>query len=258
MDGRYHSIQRNRAFILDIVRLAQKVPSFPVDRWMDLNEVAEARQALPTDRRVSWAALFMKAYGYVSAQHEELRRSYVCWPWPRYYQNPYSLISISVNRPTPEGDTLYFGQLHAPEEQPLLKIQRQLTEFQTEDVRQRFKQQHSLGLIPGPLRRVVWFWRLQVAVKKRAKRFGTGSISTLAGQGCSNRLHPCMLTSSLSYSPLAENGWMQVTLQCDHRILDGVPAARAILSMEEYLQQDLLEELRELKSARRLRASQAA
>ena len=87
---------------------------------------------------------------------------------------------------------------------------------------------------------------MQVDVKQRARRVGTGSISVLAGLGVYNRLHPNILTSSLSYGPLQEDGRMWVTLQCDHRVMDGALAASALNRMHEVLTDRVLQELQQL------------
>lgn len=247
MEAGFQSIGRDRRIIFDILHLAGKVPSFPVDRLMDLTEVAEARSALAVNCRISWATLFIKAYGYVSDRHPLLRKCYMSWPYPHFYQQPETRISFAVHRSLSEGDRLFFGLLHEPGKQTLMSLQRQISEFQKEDVSRKFKKQLMLAHFPAPLRRLLWFWRMEVAAGKRARRVGTGSFSNLAGQGCSNRLHPCMLTTSLSYSPLNHNGETLVTLQCDHRVLDGVPAAAALLDMEAFLRTDLLAELRGLR-----------
>ena len=61
-----------------------------------------------------------------------------------------------------------------------------------------------------------------------------------------NRLHPCLLTTSLSFGPIEEDGRCLVALQCDHRVLDGMVAARALQSIGQLLTGQVLEELREL------------
>ena len=55
--------------------------------------------------------------------------------------------------------------------------------------------------------------------------------------------HPSVLTSSLTYGPLDERGCSVVTLLCDHRVLDGVPAAAALADLEETLRGQVCGEL---------------
>ena len=243
-DAKIQRIGKDRRLVLDVVHLARQVPAFPVERWFELQELAEARQSAP--QRISWITLFARAYGLAGRDVAELRQCYLRWPIPCVYQSPYSVISVAVNRQTERGERLFFGRLRLPEERSLVEIQQELNECVEGDVRQVFKQQfHSLWL-PTFLRRFGWWWRLQVAVRQRARRVGTGSMSVLASFGVHNRLHPCILTSSLSYGPQEPDGRMWVTLQCDHRVLDGAVAARALNAIHAYMRTDVLHELQSL------------
>ena len=71
-------------------------------------------------------------------------------------------------------------------------------------------------------------------------------MSTLAGQGVLNRGHQTFLTSSLTYGPVDERGWVVVTLLCDHRVVDGMVAAQALADLEAALRGPIAEELRAL------------
>jgi hypothetical protein len=92
---------------------------------------------------------------------------------------------------------------------------------------------------------VLW-WNLHTASRKRAKRMGTFSVSTLASHAAYNRLHPSPLTTSLAYGPLESDGRALVTLLADHRLLDGVPVARALERLEQVLLGEMVDELRQL------------
>jgi pyruvate/2-oxoglutarate dehydrogenase complex dihydrolipoamide acyltransferase (E2) component len=82
--------------------------------------------------------------------------------------------------------------------------------------------------------------------RKRAARIGTFSLSTLAGMGATNRFHPTICTTSLSYAPLDADGNCLVTLIADHRVLDGAVVARALIRLEEVLCHEMRAELRTL------------
>ena len=240
-DGRTFRIERSRQVVYDIVRLARHVPAFPVERWFELAELSEARKNC--SRRISWLTLFVRAYGLAGRDFPQLRQAYSSFPFGRLYQSPHSVISVAVTREIDGVERLFFGRLRSPEEKSLAAIQRELDELVGGDPRRAYRQQFQGERFPGVLRRVLWWWRMNVSMSKRAKRVGTASISVLASLGVQNRLHPCMLTSSLSYGPLDETGRCWVTLQCDHRVIDGVPAARALNHMHELLRGEILTEL---------------
>lgn len=118
--------------------------------------------------------------------------------------------------------------------------------YRTKPVEQAFEKQVQLSRLPTAVRRLIWWWNLNVAGSKRATRLGTFSISSLAAQQALNRGHPSVLTSSLTYGPLDERGRTVVTLLCDHRVLNGVPAAAALADLEETLRGQVCAELASL------------
>lgn len=241
MDGRTFRLTSSRSLVVDVAHIAQKVPAFPVERWFDMGAVAHARaQASP---RVSWVTLFVKAYGLVSRQIPQLRTHYLKYPIPHFYQSPGSVVSVSINRFHEGSDRLFWGRFFQPENLRLRDLQAELDLYCQGDIREIFKRQLLASKMPTLLRRLGWWWRMNFQPHKRARRLGTGSISVLAGQGVYNRLHPCILSSTLAYGPLQPDGRMWVTLQCDHRVIDGVAAAEALNQFEAVLRGQLLSEL---------------
>src|SRR5437667_11062980 len=95
--GRNIPLSLPRRFIGDLVHFAHQVPSVPVQRRMHLGPVVAARQAARP--RPSWAAIFTKAYGFVSAAWPELRRSYLSFPRPHLYEHPVTVATVAVERP---------------------------------------------------------------------------------------------------------------------------------------------------------------
>ncbi len=76
--GRSLSLSLPRRFVGDLLHFAQKVPTVPVQRRMNIAPLMAARRdAFP---RPSWCALFTKAYGMVAAQRPELRRATCLFP----------------------------------------------------------------------------------------------------------------------------------------------------------------------------------
>jgi hypothetical protein len=84
---------------------------------------------------------------------------------------------------------------------------------------------------------------------KRATRIGTFSLSTLAGFAATNRFHPTICTTSLSYGPLQGDGRCLVTVIADHRVLDGAAVAKALARLEDILTTELVAELRTARPA---------
>ncbi|MFZ4734182.1 MAG: hypothetical protein ACOYK7_16725, partial [Pirellulales bacterium] len=130
-----------------------------------------------------------------------------------------------------------------PDAMTLPLLQEEIARHATAPEEEVFARQLQVRRLPGWLRRLVLRANLASAGAKRPLRLGTFSISMLAGEGCSNRHHPSFLTTSLTASPLDESGRSVVTLLADHRILDGVPVARALAALEVALTGPLSAEL---------------
>ena len=194
--------------------------------------------------------LFLKANALVAARHSELRRAYAAWPWPHFVEWPASVGMLAVNRPGSGGDRLCWAAFPRPDSRDLVELNQKLRWYQTAPVEVAFARQVRFSKLPRALRRLVWWWNLNMAGAKRASRLGTFSLSSLAGEQALNRGHPTLLTTSLTYGPLDAGGRSVVTLLCDHRVLDGVLAARVLADLEATLQAAICDELQSMRAQR--------
>jgi len=160
-----------------------------------------------------------------------------------------SVATLAVNREEEGEDRLFWARLARPDALPLADIQRFVVDCTTKPIDEIFNRQLELEMVPGLLRRTILRWNMNSTSRKRAARIGTFSLSTLAGLGATNRFHPTICTTSLSYAPLAKDGLCLVTLIADHRVLDGAAAARALARLEETLVGEVACELRQLTTA---------
>jgi hypothetical protein len=241
--GRNIPLSLPRRFISDLVHFARQVPSVPVQRRMNLAVVAAARQAAVP--RPSWCAIFTKAYAAVAAARPELRRAYLSFPWPHLYEHPENIASVAVERRLGEEDAVFFGHLRGPEKQGLLELDAHLHRFKEEPVEKigLFRRALKTSRWPRPLRRLLWWFGLNVAGRKRAKHLGTFGVSVYSGLGAAS-LHPLSpLTTTLNYGVIEPDGTVDVRLVYDHRVLDGSTVARALLDLERVLNNEIVVEL---------------
>jgi hypothetical protein len=231
----------HRGCVADVAMLARDIPLFPVDRWCNLADLAEAR--VNCRHRIGWAAIFLKAYGKVVCQTPALRSWFLPGLRPRIATTNQNVATVAINRPHENSERLCWGRLDRPEELPLLAIQQFIDDCGHNPIEDMFKRQMELEMLPGWLRRLVLRWNHRSRSPKRAARLGTYSLSTLAGLGGSNRFHPTLCTSSLSYQPLEADGRCLVTLIADHRVVDGALVAHSLAQLESILQHDLVSEL---------------
>jgi hypothetical protein len=214
---------------------------------MNLAAVRSARQV--AQPRPSWAAIFTKAYGFVSAARPELRRAYLPYPWPHLYEHPLTIASVAVERRYKEEEGVFFGHLRGPENCGLVEIDRLLRHFKEKDVQDigSFRNALRVSRLPLPIRRLAWWIGLNWWGRKRAHYFGTFGLSVYSGLGAAS-LHPLSpVTTVLNYDVIDENGGVDVRLVYDHRVLDGGNVARALEHLERVLNNEIVMELRYLR-----------
>lgn len=244
MPSKRRRIPAARNLVLDGLSFVPRHVYFPVERVMPLAEVAAARSVAKP--RVSWSVVWLKAYAAVCVRMPALRTVYQRWPWPHFRESDEIVGTLIVNRQDGEHERLCWAQFYAPHEQGLASLQEQLNKFQTDPIDQIYHKQVLFSKLPWPLRRLLWWWQLNFSGKKRTRRFGTFTQSTLAGQGANNGFHQTLLTTSLCFTPLDEAGKCTATLICDHRVIDGAVAAEALRQLEEELRGPILAELKEV------------
>lgn len=230
--------------IAELMAASRDMPIISIEQRMHLGAVAAARHALPNPP--SWVALFAKAFASVAARRPELRRAYMPYPWPHFYETEGSVGTIAIEREYEGESAVFFGQFFRPDTQSLDKLQESLRHwrFAPVDEIRDFRRIVRFMRVPRPLRRLAWWYASKVAGRHRVRQFGTFGISTTASAGatCTNLIAPVPFT--LNYGLLADDGTMDVRLHFDHRVLDGMPAARALNEIEHELQTAIADELR--------------
>ena len=237
-------VPASRRLTWDLLVFNRDVPLCAHDRRMSLSPVADARDTCL--QRISWPALFIKAYALVASDVPELRQTWYPWPWAHLYQHPHSVATLTVHRDVNSEPWLFWGQIPIPEATPLLEVQRRIDEFRNKDVGEIFLRQLQLAQLPTILRRAVWWWNLNIATKSRAKRLGTFFVSTLSGRGVEIQFPPSIQTGCLTFGPLDVAGVARVTLAYDHRIMDGALVATVLHRLEQVLNETLVAELRSI------------
>jgi hypothetical protein len=225
------------------MHFAKKVPTVPVQRRMHLGAVALARNA--RQPRVSWCALFTKAYALVAKSTPELRRAYLSFPWPHLYEHSLNIASIAFERKYQEEEAVFFSHIRSPEQLALDNLESTLRRFKEQPLQSISGCRRSLMLsqLPLPVRRLVWWFGLNVWGRKRAHYFGTFGISVYGGLGASS-LHPLSpLTTTLNYGVIEPDGVVDVRIIYDHRVIDGASIARALADLEGVLTGPILQEL---------------
>jgi hypothetical protein len=250
MAGRRVPLSLPRRWIGDLMAFSQRVPLVTFERRMDVSAVAAARAALSP--APAWSLLFLKAFAVVAAGRPELRRAYVPFPVPHLFEADASIGSLAIERDYEGEPAVFFGLVRTPDRQSVPELVGHLDRWKRQpiDEFQDFRRLLRFSRLPRPVRRLCWWYGLNLSGARRARVFGTFGVSVTAGLGAVavNLIAP--LTATLNYGVLSADGRLDVRLHFDHRVLDGAPAARALAELEGVLRTEIAAELRALAGGR--------
>lgn len=239
-----------RKFMCDLLHASRRVPLVAIERHCRLAPVVAARQAAP-DPRPSWFAVFLKAYAVVSARRPELRRAFLTFPRPRLHQHACTVANLAVVRTIDGEEVVLPFLIRHPETQTVAEIDRRIRAARGEPVENfgDFRRVFRTARLPGPVRRAGWWAMLSVSGDIRARFAGTFGITGVAALGAASLHTLCPLTTTLTYGVFAADGTVPVRLFYDHRVLDGVRPAAALRDLEDVLNGEVADELRETDRA---------
>ena len=247
--GRRVRLPKSRRLVVDLLKFSKKVPSQPLVRNCNLSELVKLRrQALP---KVSWPAMFMKAYAIMSARHPNLRRLFMPWPWAHLHEHPYTVGRMTVARMHEGEEWVLFCRIVQPETLSLVDLQQQLHDAKNLPVEEvtRFRLQIKFSKFPTFLRRAAWWYCLNVSSYIRATTFGTFGMTTVSSLGGVSIHPPSTGATTMTYGPIDQQGNVRLTLCYDHRLLDGAEVARYLAELEEILKTEIADELRGLSAS---------
>jgi hypothetical protein len=232
MQGERIPLSLPRRWMADLMAVSHGVPRVACVRRLCFADAVAAR--IRARRPASWTAMFAKAMGIVAVRRPELRRAYVSFPWPHFYQSTENFFTISVARDYFGEPAVFFGHLRSPERLTLPRLAEEFDLWKTapvEEVRP-FARLIRYSKMPWFIRRTAWRLAMSLSGRHRAKTFGTIGITTLGGANASiiQILAPTALT--LSFGPIDDHGFAEVQLNFDHRVLDGLSAVQALGELE--------------------------
>ncbi len=248
--GRNLALSPFRKLVIELSRHCQKVPGGTVERPMDLSALIAARQA--SVPKPSWTGIFLKAMGLVAAEQPALRRAYMPFPWMHLYEHPINIANFTIERRFQDEDVVFFAQVRSPERRSLSDLDKIIRACQQEPLESLkfFKRTIRMSKVPWIVRRLTWWVSLNLFGKLRCHNFGTFSLTSVAAAGGGVLSLTPLLTSTLHYGLFDERGNLPMRITFDHRAIDGACAARALVRLEDVLQNEILQELRAGRSLR--------
>jgi hypothetical protein len=241
--GKWLPVSPVRRLVVDLMAISRDIPTVVAERRMRLASLADARRVLPG--RPSWSAVFLQAFGAVAARRPVLRRSYMSFPRPHYYEHPISIASFTVERDYAGEEAVFVAQVRQPETKSLTELDGIIRQFKEKPVERigSFRRALRLSRTPWPLRPLLWRLAFHGAGRFRARFLGTFGLTTVGSLGAGLARVVTPLTTNLHFGVLDGRGDMDVRLSFDHRVLDGAAAARALADLEDVLLTETLAEL---------------
>ena len=246
--GQSSSLSLARRNVCDFLHASLKVPSVTFGRTMSLSAVVAARHAAKP--RPSWCGIFTKAFAITASRRIELRRAYLGFPWQRLYDHPVNIASVIVEKEL-NGELVLVPALIAnPETIPLTALDEIISRVKQDPLKEEkaFRRSMILARYPRAIRRLVWWYGLNVSGYKRSRWFGTFGVSSVARFGVDSLRPLSPWPSLLHYGVIDPRGTMTARLTFDHRIFDGTVASMALMEFEKALHDEILAELISLRS----------
>jgi hypothetical protein len=246
LQGKTISITPFRALVIDFLEFSRSVPAVTIDRTMNLAPLVDARLRCPS--RPTWTAIFTKAYAIIAARQPLLRRSYMRLPWPRFYEHPKNIAAVNISRRVGDEDIVMQALVRSPENRPLMELDTMVRHCAKAPVQEFacYRRATKVSYLPGPIRRWLMWLTLNLFGRRRCHNFGTFGITSVGERGAGVLQTIPLLTSMIHYGLFDEKGCIHVRLNFDHRVLDGVPGADAMVDLEKVLLGEILAEVKSL------------
>lgn len=243
MRGRAVRLSPARRLVGDLMRFSAGIPRITVQRRMNIGPLVQARQRL--DPRPSWTAIFLKGYALLSQETPDLRRAYVKLPWPHLYEYPSSIASLAYEREHGGERVVLLDRIKRPEARSLTQLVAKIRASQSRPVMEvrEFRRALQMARAPAPIRRFLMWLGLNIG-RQRPNYFGTFQLSVYSGLGAESLNPLTPLTTLLNYGQIDEDGWVDVRVHYDHRVMDGANVARALERLETIMNTAVADELR--------------
>lgn len=247
MRGTVRKISLPRRVVTDLMRASAGMPFVAVRRTLSIGRLAAARKGLRN--RPAWAVIFAKAFAILAQDQPILRRIYLKWPLPHFYEFPETLAMIVVAPDaTPDGVLLF--PVKAPNLTSLPAADAGVRKAKTQPIKTTafFRKTMIVTRLPGPVRRLAWAIALNFG-RQRGNYLGTLLVTSVAafGGGEVEALGPQSFI--LSYDKLSDKGTIDVMIRWDHRITDAALIGTELLRLEQILNNQIADEMLALAAA---------
>lgn len=234
-----------RRFMADLSHARLGVPLGTIKRTINIANVQQARHQAAV--KIPWTIVFAKAYGLLAAASPPLRRAYVSLPWPNLCEADGSVATIMIERDWQGEKALFPAKIKMHTERPLIDLAADLAHALTAPIEsiRHFRVILALSRYPWPIRRLLW-WLTHNIGPLRTAYFGSFGITVLGHLDATITDPVTILTNTLFYGPIEQNGDVAIYMAFDHRVMDGELVATTMANLETMLNGPVADELRAL------------
>ena len=246
------SLPRPRWNVLDMILIVGHgaIPTY-LFCDIDMTWAEELRSsANQFGQKISYTAILLKAIGIAQRAHPDSRTSIL--PFGRTLTLHDIVAGFTVERLIGEQPAVFFGAIASPDTKSVEEIStelRQYAESDMQDLVQRDRPKMVNGM-PAWIRRLILWVGIRVPRVRLAYLGATFGLSSMGKSITTAIIPPCLSTSTfgiglVSDRPVARSGKveirpvMTVTLNFDHRLIDGAPAARFMADVKRLMEGDL-------------------
>lgn len=265
----FSRLPRLRWNLLDLINIvgADSVPTY-LFQDIDMTWAEEFRTTMKKyGIQATATAFLLKAIAIAQRSHPDTRTAML--PFGRTVVFNNIVAGFTVERMIGEQPTLFFGAIEEPDTKSIAKISEELRSHAESELDKNFHMdlQHKFTRLPWFLRRLILWIGLR-SPEMRLKCMGaTFGLSSLGKFGLKAIIPPCVSTSTFGIGaiekrPVVRDGrieirkMMTLTLNFDHRIIDGAPAARFLCDikklleggLEKYIEEELAEIAERMKN----------
>jgi hypothetical protein len=204
--------------------------------------------------KVTVTAIIIKAIAVAQLKHPESRSAFL--PWGRVVRLDEIEAGFTAERLVEGEPIVYFGSIKSPHEKTLEEIARELRNYAEKDFSEirQLDIEHRFAQWPWLLRRFILWLGVRFPTVRLMCMGQTFGVSSLGKYGMKMIIPPCVTTStfgvgSVESRPVVRGGEIVIrpmtsmTLNFDHRAIDGAPAARFLNDVRLLLEGGLNEYL---------------
>ncbi len=248
---------RRRWNILDLIQIVER-GSVPTYLFAEINmEFAEklcANHLSSRGIKITPTALLLKAIGIAQRDHPESRSALLPWGQTLIFER--IVAGFTVEKIVDGEAAVYLGAIEDPDTKPLEDIAAELRTYGQEEIANvpQLAIEERFNFMPWLLRRIVIFISLVIPELRLHHMPASFGLTSIGKYGIHALIPPSVSASTfgvgtIEQKPVVVNNeikicpMMTLTLNFDHRLIDGAPASRFLSEIKKLMEGELASRL---------------